>query len=97
MSIESEIERIEDNISDAYDVMEAAGAEMPVTRNSDNLTLTVTNAINSSSGQAYRKLTESLYNEAITYGTYDGKVIENNEIFTAYDGTFKKYNCRVYG
>lgn len=41
MSIESEIERIEDNISDAYNVMEAAGAEMPVTRNSNNLASTI--------------------------------------------------------
>lgn len=97
MSIESEIERIENNISDAYDAMEAAGAEIPTDRNSNNLTMTVSNALSNSAGQAYRKLTESLYNEAITYGTYDGKTIENGEIFTAYDGTFKKYTSEISG
>lgn len=41
MSIESEIERIETNIEDAYDAAEEVGAEMPELRNSANLASTI--------------------------------------------------------
>lgn len=40
MSIQSEINRIAQNIADTYSVLEAAGATMPTVRNSDNLAAT---------------------------------------------------------
>lgn len=41
MSITSEIERIQGNIADTYDALEAKGATMPATENSANLASTV--------------------------------------------------------
>lgn len=90
MSINEEINRIENNISNAYDVMEEAGAEMPKLRNSVNLTATVVSAVENSSGKAYRKLDEKTYAEVKASGTYEGKPVEEGEIFTTYKGTFEK-------
>lgn len=41
MSIESEIERIRQNITNSYVILEALGAVMPDVRNSDNLPPTI--------------------------------------------------------
>lgn len=41
MSVQSEIERISNNIEETYDVLEESGAEVPEVRNSDNLPETV--------------------------------------------------------
>lgn len=41
MTIASEIQRIKDNIADAFDAAEAKGATMPVTENSDSLATTI--------------------------------------------------------
>ena len=41
MTIASEIQRIKDNIADAYTAAEAKGATMPVTENSDSLATTI--------------------------------------------------------
>lgn len=41
MTIASEIQRIKNNIADAYDAAEAKGATMPVTENSDSLATTI--------------------------------------------------------
>lgn len=49
MTIASEIQRIKDNIADAYDVAEAKGATMPVTENSNNLADCI-NSISSGGG-----------------------------------------------
>ena len=40
MSIKSQIERIEQNVSDTYDALEEVGADMPSTRNTANLAAT---------------------------------------------------------
>lgn len=53
MSIKSEIERVERNIDEAYDVLEDAGAAMPVKRDSASLADT----IRTLSGGDYEKLT----------------------------------------
>ena len=45
MSIVSEIERIQSNISDVYTTLENQGVKVPSTKNSDNLNLTVSNSI----------------------------------------------------
>lgn len=37
MSVQSEIDRIARNLANTYSVLEGAGAEMPQTRNSNNL------------------------------------------------------------
>ena len=92
MSINTEIERIENNISDAYNTMEEAGAEMPTERNSANLTATVSNTIENIANQSYRKLTEALYSEVLTYGTYNNENVEDGEIFTTYKGTFEEFH-----
>lgn len=49
MSIQSEIDRISQNIADTYSVAESAGATMPTAQNSDNLAATVVSALNSAS------------------------------------------------
>ena len=41
MTIASEIQRIQTNIANAYDVLEAKGATMPATENTDNLVTTI--------------------------------------------------------
>lgn len=41
MTIASEIQRIQTNIANAYDALEAKGATMPVTENTDNLVTTI--------------------------------------------------------
>lgn len=43
MSVQSEIDRINGNVASTYNVLEEAGAEMPQTRNTDNLPETVAN------------------------------------------------------
>lgn len=42
MSVQTEIERIRGNISGAYEALEAKGAAVPETKNSDNLAQTIT-------------------------------------------------------
>ena len=49
MTIASEIQRIQTNIANAYDALEAKGATMPVTENTDNLVTTI-NTISGGSG-----------------------------------------------
>lgn len=43
MSVQSEIDRINENVASTYNVLEEAGAEMPQTRNTNNLPETVAN------------------------------------------------------
>jgi len=98
MSIESEIERIEDNISDAYDVMEAAGAEMPATRNSNNLASTIATIPSGTSSDSLRSLTSTQATQLLTDGTYNGEIVTSGEVFTKEDGTFQEFNDDVtYG
>ena len=79
MSIESEIDRIRQNIANSYVILEALGARMPDVRNSDNLPPTI----------------ESLYEviaankELIITSDGEGNVlvkINDSEILLANDG-----------
>lgn len=53
MSIQSEINRITQNIASTYSVAESAGATMPTEQNSDNLAATVASAISSASSSVF--------------------------------------------
>ena len=54
MSIASEIQRIKNNIANAYSACQEKGAELPANQNSANLSLTISNITSGEVGETSR-------------------------------------------
>ena len=74
MSVQSQIDRIEQNVANTYAVLAGAGADMPTEQNSDNLSATAASVFNK------LKFDPSAYNIPLLYLTGDttGMTKENS-------------------
>lgn len=92
-SIETQIQRIQGKVEETYDIAEAKGAEIPATKNIDNLPATVA-SITSGSGGAYQIVVGELPDTIIEL--YDGVTLLDTKTITNTKITFDISTPKTY-
>jgi hypothetical protein len=92
-SIQNEIQRIQGKVADTYDIAEAKGAEIPATKNIDNLPATVA-SITGGSGGAYQIVVGELPDTVVEL--YDGVTLLDTKTITNTKITFDISTPKTY-